>query len=235
MPDSHIPRRRFLQSVALGGSALTVVSANTMNAAGQVDPSTRQSSPELGVLQQPAVEIPVIEKVDVCVCGAGPAGVSAAVAAARQGAVTRLVDVNGCAGGIWTAGLLCWFQGHKYKTGFINELRTALLERGVAWDEQKSGFAAEVDEMKVLLEELCRAAGVKMLYHTRVVEGHVESGRLKHAIVENKSGRQAIAADVFIDATGDGDLAARSGCGFDLGIGPGRDCHPAASRQQISG
>jgi hypothetical protein len=215
-----------LQSVALGGSALTIASSSTLHAADQGEKSSPQSPSELGVLQQPAVEIPVIEKVDVCVCGAGPAGVSAAIAAARQGAVTRLVDVNGCAGGIWTAGLLCWFQGHKQKTGFINELRTTLLERGVAWDEEKSGFAAEVDEMKLLLEELCQAAGVKMLYHTRVVDGHVENGRLKHAGIENKSGRQAIAADVFIDATGDGDLAARSGCGFDLGIGPEQVMQP---------
>ncbi len=177
-------------------------------------------------LLQPATDIPVIEKVDVCVCGAGPAGVSAAIAAARQGAETRLLDLNGCAGGIWTAGLLCWFQGHKQKTGIVNELRETLIERGVAWDEKKSGMAAEVDEMKLLLEGLCLDAGVKLLYHTRVVDGHVQNGQLTHAIIENKSGRQAIAADVFIDATGDGDLAARSGCGFDLGVGPEHTMQP---------
>ncbi len=226
MSDSHMPRRRFLRNMALTGGALTVASPPVPSAAKPSDSSSKRPPSKHGALQQPAVEIPVIEKVDVCVCGAGPAGVSAAIAAARQGAMTRLVDVNGCAGGIWTAGLLCWFQGHKQKTGFINELRTTLLERGVAWDEKKSGFAAEVDEMKLLLEELCRAAGVKMLYHTRVVDGHVEDGRLKHAVIENKSGRQAIAADVFIDATGDGDLAARSGCGFDLGIGPEQVMQP---------
>jgi hypothetical protein len=165
------------------------------------------------------MEIPVIEKADVCVCGAGPAGVSAAIGAARQGATVRMVDVNGCAGGIWTAGLLCWFQGHKHHTGFINELRRELLERGVAWDEKKSGMAAEVDEMKLLLEQLCNEAGVRVLYHTRVVDAVVQDGRITHAVIENKSGRQAIAADVFIDATGDGDLAARAGCGFDMGIG----------------
>ena len=177
-------------------------------------------------LLEPARDVPVVEEVDVCVCGAGPAGVSAAIAAARQGAATRLIDVNGCAGGIWTAGLLCWFQGHKRKAGIVNELREALIARGVAWDEAKSGMAAEVDEMKLLLEELCLDAGVRLLYHTRVVGGNVTDRRLTHAIIENKSGRQAIAAKVFIDATGDGDLAARAGCGFDLGIGPGQVMQP---------
>ncbi len=216
MADTLVPRRLFLQGMAAGalaGGSHGVVQARDV-----------AERPE--TLRQPAIDIPILEKVDVCVCGAGPAGVSAALAAARQGAVTRLVDVNGCAGGIWTAGLLCWFQGHKQKTGIVNELREALLKRGCAWDEKKSGFAAEVDQMKLLLEELCGAAGVKMLHHTRVVDGHVENGRLTHAIIENKSGRQAIAAEVFIDATGDGDLAARSGCGFDLGIGPDHVMQP---------
>jgi hypothetical protein len=171
-------------------------------------------------LHEAARETPVIEKVDVCVCGGGPAGVSAAVAAARSGAVTRLIDVNGCLGGIWTAGLLCWFQGHKNKNGFINELREELISRGVAWDEAKSGMAADADEMKLLLERISLAAGVRLLYQTRVVDAHVENGRITHAVFENKSGRQAISANVFIDATGDGDLAVRAGCSFELGIGP---------------
>ena len=220
MPDSDFARRRFLQGLGATAGALAFGSRSLKGAETELNHAEREQSMDVQTLSQPAEEIPVTEKVDVCVCGAGPAGVSAAIAAGRQGAVTRLVDVNGCAGGIWTAGLLCWFQGHKRKTGIVNELRETLIERGVAWDEKKSGMAAEVDEMKLLLEELCLDAGVKMLYHTRVVDGRVENGRLTHAVIENKSGRQAIAADVFIDATGDGDLAARIGCGFDLGIGP---------------
>jgi glycine/D-amino acid oxidase-like deaminating enzyme len=73
------------------------------------------------------------------------------------------------------------------------------------------------EEVKLLLEEWSVSSGVRLLYHTRVVGGHVENGRLTHVITENKSGRQAIKAKVFIDATGDGDLAALIGCDFDYG------------------
>jgi hypothetical protein len=72
--------------------------------------------------------------------------------------------------------------------------------------------------MKRLLEQMCAAAGVKIQLHTQLVSAAAdESKRLKPAITESKSGRQAWAAKVFVDATGDGDLAARAGCRFDLG------------------
>jgi hypothetical protein len=76
----------------------------------------------------------------------------------------------------------------------------------------------DVEEMKALLEELCLAAKVKVRLHTRVVgAARDRSGRLGLAITESKSGREAWAGRVFVDATGDGDLAARAGCGFDYG------------------
>ncbi len=218
MQKANMERRKFLQITAAGGAAFL---AGTVAGNAQEGNRSMSATNEAGEkIMEAKRDVPVMEKVDVCVCGAGPAGVSAAISAGRQGASVRLLDVNGCAGGIWTAGLLTWFQGHKHKKGLIEEIRLELKKRGTGWDEKKSGFAAEVDEMKILLEELALASGVKFLYHTRVVDGVVENGRLTHAIIENKSGRQAIAADVFIDATGDGDLAARSGCGFDIGIGP---------------
>ncbi len=150
---------------------------------------------------------------DVVVCGAGPAGICAAIAAARNGVRTCLLEAQGSLGGVWTSGLLSLILDSK-KLGILEEIRSHL--------EMRSGRASlpwlyDAEEMKLLLEEMALAAGVDWLLHTRVV-GVQKSGRqLTHAIVENKSGRSAYAASVFIDATGDGDLAALAGCGFDFG------------------
>jgi len=79
-------------------------------------------------------------------------------------------------------------------------------------------FAYDVEPMKLLLEQMCAEAGVKVQLHTRVTAAaRDKQDRLSLAITESKSGRQAWAAKVFIDATGDGDLAAQAGCGFDIG------------------
>lgn len=122
-------------------------------------------------------------------------------------------------------------QGHRQKNGLIKEFQETLIERAVGWPQNAGwnilhGFACDTEEVKLLLEEWCLASGVRPLYHTRVVGGHVQNGRLTHVITENKSGRQAIAAKIFIDATGDGDLAARIGCGFDKGYGEDQFMQP---------
>lgn len=66
---------------------------------------------------EPALETPIAGNLDVLVCGAGPAGVAAAISAARAGAHTRLIEVHGCLGGIWTAGLLCNIIDGAHKSG----------------------------------------------------------------------------------------------------------------------
>ncbi len=171
------------------------------------------------VILEPARELPVAAEYDVLVCGAGPAGVAAALAAARAGAKTGLVEVHGCLGGIWTAGLLAYFLDTANKTGIMAEIIAELDRRGAhAHDSQgRPTSAFDVEEVKILLEDLCREAKVDIRLHTRVVQTRVENGRLTHAIIEDKSGRRALAARTFVDCTGDGDLAALAGCGFDVG------------------
>jgi hypothetical protein len=166
-----------------------------------------------------AREVPIIEQADVVVCGAGPAGVAAAIAAARSGAKTRLIEVNGCLGGVWTAGLLCWILDTRDKPGLLVEIMSKIKERKAGYVNQPGySFAYDVEAMKLLLEQLCAEAGVKVQFHTRVVAAaRNQQDRLSLAVTESKSGRQAWAGKVFIDATGDGDLAALAGCGFDLG------------------
>ncbi|MBN2312281.1 MAG: FAD-dependent oxidoreductase [Sedimentisphaerales bacterium] len=164
-------------------------------------------------------DIPIVERADVVVCGAGPAGVAAAMAAARCGAKTRLIEVNGCLGGIWTAGLLCWILDTKDKPGLLVEIMSRILEKQAGYVNKPGySFAYDVEVMKWLLEQMCVEAGVRIQLHTRVVAAaRDKQDRFNLAITESKSGRQAWAGKVFIDATGDGDLAALAGCGFDLG------------------
>jgi hypothetical protein len=153
----------------------------------------------------------------VIVCGAGPAGVAAAIAAARAGARTRLLESCGCLGGVWTAGLLSWILDAANKPGLMYEMLAELKRRGAS-ARYGSSIGYDVELMKRMLEETCLEAGVRIQLHTRVVAAaRGESNRLALAVTESKSGRQAWSADVFVDATGDGDLAARAGCGFDYG------------------
>jgi hypothetical protein len=208
-----IDRRAFLQSgtmaAILGGAGVVPASAGA------------NASPT--AYQEPAREVPIVEQADVVVCGAGPAGVAAAIAAARTGAKTRLLEVNGCLGGVWTAGLLSWLLDVD-KPGIMQEILTRLEARGAVVHygrpKLKPGYniAYDTEQMKLLLEEMCLEAGVKLQLHTRVVAAvRGEGRRLALAISESKSGRQAWAAKTFVDASGDGDLAAQAGCQFDYG------------------
>jgi hypothetical protein len=168
-----------------------------------------------------AREVPVVEEADVVICGGGPAGVAAAVAAARAGARTRLLEVRGYLGGVWTAGLITWIIDAARKEGILREIVEVLTARGArdhGGVRTREDFAFDPEEMKLVLDELCLGAGVQLQLHTRVVAAVVdETGALRYCLTESKSGRQAWRAKVFVDATGDGDLAAHAGCGFDLG------------------
>lgn len=164
--------------------------------------------------------IPVMGEYDVIISGAGPAGVSAAIEAGRNGARTLLAEVHGCLGGVWTSGLLTWILDQANKSGLIREMEHSLVSRYGVNSEIDTGHVLSFDPeiMKLLLEELCLEAGVEILFHTRVVASvKNENSCLTHIVTESKSGREAWKGKVFIDATGDGDLAALSGCGYDFG------------------
>ena len=171
-------------------------------------------------IEEPARQVKIAGAYDVIVSGAGPAGVSAAIEAGRTGAKTLLVEAHGCLGGVWTAGLLTWILDQSNKTGLMREIEDKLLERnGVSRNIDTGGtLSFEAEIMKLLLEELCLDAGVDVLFHARVVASvKDDKKRLTHIVTESKSGREAWQGKQFIDTTGDGDLAALSGCGFDLG------------------
>ncbi len=227
--SSRINRRRFLTAAASGAALGPAACAGPAGS----------PAPREGVWRQPAMDVPVVEEADVVVCGAGPAGVAAALAAARAGAKTRLLEVNGCLGGVWTAGLLCWILDVQNKGGLMKRIADELERRGAgALHGEGSGKAVgyDVEIMKLLLEELCGEAGVRVQLHTRVAAAARDGkGRLAYAVTESKSGRQAWAGKVFVDATGDGDLAAQAGCGFDMGRGESGQVQPLSLIALLAG
>ena len=177
------------------------------------------------VFVEPSRPVPIVEEVDVVVCGAGPAGVSAAIAAARAGVRTRLIEARGCLGGIWTAGLLSWILDWQNKPGFMAELAHRLLQSQSA-KVYGNSLAYLPERMKLLLEELCTQAGVRIRLHTRVSATYTQDNRIHLVVTDSKSGREAFAGKIFIDATGDGDLAAQAGCAFELGRPEDGRCQP---------
>lgn len=184
---------------------------------------------------EPARDVPVIEEADVLVAGAGPAGVMAAVAAARQGASVRLIEAHGALGGIWTTGLLPHII-ETDKGGLLHELIHRLKRRGA--HGSGAGITEkdfDVETMKVVLDEWCAEAGVRIRCYTRVSAAYVRDGRLDAIVTDSKSGREAWRAKVFVDCTGDGDLGAQAGCRFGIGQ-PGTGlCQPMSVMALLTG
>jgi hypothetical protein len=178
-----------------------------------------------GQFHEPAKDLPLVEDADVIVCGAGPAGIAAAITAARAGANVRVFEWRGCLGGVWTAGLLGYLLDFD-KPGFNQELLKRLDERDMRRGTSKGSICYEPEGMKLLLEEMFVEAGVKFQLHTRVSAAYREGKRLTTIVTESKSGRQAWRAPVFIDTTGDGDLGALAGCSFEYGEADSCPCQP---------
>jgi hypothetical protein len=241
-------RRQFLQVTAgavLGAYSLRAEPAFAAEPATKVPEAngppgrvlrTAGSLQSTGILSEAAREIPIAGRSQVLVCGGGPAGIAAAISAARAGAATQLIDVAGCLGGVWTAGLLTKILDSENKTGIMQEILTAMIERGDPIARKTSGSTYDPELMKLVLEELCVAAGVRIQLHTRLVGAVTNSqNRLAAIVTESKSGRQAWTAERFIDCTGDGDLAAQAGCQFDVGIGSDCTCQPMSLMALIAG
>lgn len=194
-----------------------------------------------------ARDIPVSGEYDVVVAGAGPAGVVAALAAARNGATTLIVEQTNALGGMMTTGLhhhLCVWRSaengpRRIVAGIAKELTDRLTAQGDG-EEVGGNYDYEPEAMKRLLDDMMEEAGVAILYYTFVAGAIVESTpdghrAVKGLIVQNKSGRTAILAKQVVDCTGDADVAAQAGAGFDLGRESDGLCQPTTLMFRIGG
>lgn len=173
---------------------------------------------------------------EVIVTGGGPSGCAAAIASAREGARTLLIEATGSLGGMGTSGLVTIWAPFSDKQG-------NLVYRGIA-EELLEGTKPAVphvprdrldwvvfnpEQLKRLYDELVTTAGAEILFNTMIasVEGDGKGG-VETIIASNKSGLSAFRAAVYVDCTGDGDVAAWAGARFEKGDGQSGEMQPAS-------
>jgi hypothetical protein len=168
---------------------------------------------------------------DVIVMGGGPSGTMAGVAAARGGARTLVVEQYGFLGGSLTAmgvGPMMSFHnnvGEQVIEGLPQELIDRLIARGASPGHitDSTTYVTTVtpfdsEYLKIELEEMLREVDADVLFHTQLGDVRLDDdGRIAEVVLCNKAGLTAYGARVFVDASGDGDLAARAGTPFIMG------------------
>lgn len=196
-------------------------------------------------VKEEARQLEVVGEYDVIVAGGGPGGVPAAIASARNGVKTLLIESHGFLGGLSTAGLIGPIFGYaelrnpwvRYKQnpeishisnnsgplilgGIPLEIVRKLQKCGGAFEDEKIQWEAirfYPEMMKHVLDEMVLDAGVDILFHTFVANVIMMGNCIDCLVLESKSGRQAVKAKVFVDATGDGDVAYFAGAEYTKG------------------
>jgi hypothetical protein len=194
-------------------------------------------------ITEPAREVRIYGEYDVVVLGGGPAGIAAAVAAGRAGRSTLMIERYGFLGGMGTAAGVTNFCGlhanvHGEKRRVVHGIAGDLLDRighlgGLDEPHDVMGRiqaqAYDTSAYKIAADDLLLSSGVDILFHALAAGVHMQTaGSIGAIFVETKSGRQAVTAKIFIDCSGDGDLAAWAGAPFELGDGAGNMLYPSA-------
>jgi hypothetical protein len=186
---------------------------------------------------EPRKKVAVFEEADVIVVGGGPAGIGAALAAARNGAKTVVIEKFGALGGMQTQAMSSTFSllDPAIQGGVITDIISRLkAEGGILGDgaarTRRSAFTStnfDCEVYKAMLDDMMAEAGVKLLYHTTGVGAVKEKNALKGLFIECIQGRFVILGKVIIDSTGNADIAWKSGApcmddGHQRGSGKGR-------------
>jgi hypothetical protein len=193
-------------------------------------------------IEEPARQVPLYGEYEVAVLGGGPAGIAAAVAAARAGRRTLLIERYGFLGGMGTAAGVTNFCGlHANVHGEMHRVVQGIASELLARMDRLDGLNAphlilgkilaqayDTAAYKIAADDLLAAHKVDVLFHA-LGAGVVmhDQKRINALMVETKAGRQAIAADIFIDCSGDGDLAAWAGARYEVGDNAGSMLYPS--------
>ena len=172
--------------------------------------------------------LPLDESWDVIVVGGGPAGCTAAAAAARDGSRTLLLEATGILGGMGTSGLVPWFCGYGdgekiIARGLAEEVRIGLRDgmphlRVALEQNELAAPAIDPELLKRIYDDMVVDSGARVLFHSRLCSVELsDEGEVDALIVANKAGLSAYRAKVYVDATGDGDLAAWAGADVEKG------------------
>ncbi len=204
--------------------------------------SDSRTAHALGTIHEPARSIPIIGEYEVVVLGGGPAGIAAALASGRAGRSTVLIERYGFLGGAGTAAGLSTFCGlhatvngehRRVIRGVVDELLERLDRMGglnaphLSVQQRITAQAYDISAYKIATDEMLLAAGVKLLFHAYAAAIDMHSpDRINAVIVETKSGRGAVRGELFVDASGDGDLAAWAGVPYEVGDGRGNMLYP---------
>ena len=183
-------------------------------------------------IAEPAREVPVVHETDVLVIGSGPGGLAAALASARAGVKTTLVERYGCFGGnITQVGVegFAWYRHPKTidSEGIGREFEDRARTMGAAIPEPQSiSHALDAEAFKYVADCLVEEAGVIPMLHRMFVAPIIEGDTIRGVIVESKAGREAILARLVVDASGDADVAHRAGAPTHM--------HPKAEMMSVS-
>lgn len=166
----------------------------------------------------------------IVIAGGGPSGSLAAIAAARNGAKVLLVEQYGCLGGMATMGSVNpWMSfhdkaGNQVIAGIPQEIVGSLIALGASpghvvdtMGETSTITPFDPETLKALLVKMCLDAGVEILYHTFIFDAEFRDDKVTALCAANKNGQVRIEGDVFIDCTGDADIAAYAGCPYEIG------------------
>ena len=249
-------RRDFLRRFGVGAAALAAVSVRadewvqtaTKLPPGSVGdpenvwfgqrifpiPHTIEDGPscrmENGKIIMPAREVPVFHQADVVVVGGGPAGFAAAVAAARTGAKTVLIEKGGSLGGLFTNGMVLLMLA---TSKILEDGTHRLVVKGICEEfmlrAQRMGTYASTgpvgprvkwqptvdpEAAKYLMDTMCAEAGVETFFHASGIDVIQDGDVVQGVVFSSKQGFQAVLAKEVVDCTGDGDVFFAAGCGY---------------------
>ena len=202
-------------------------------------------------------ELPVYRSVDVVVVGAGPAGIGAAVAAARNGAKTLVFEAHGCIGGMGTSGMVSPFMTsydapceNMIIRGVFEELVNRMVEIGGAVDpiavRNEQPYASyfhighnnvtpfDPHAFKLIGMRMLRESGAELLLQTQFVNVIKDGDRITGVVINNKDGLSVIEAKIVIDCSGDADVAARAGVNYIMGNEEDGNLQPASMFMRIA-